>query len=498
MQMGTILVVGIENKQFQKGLEERQYAVITVDSIESVLDVEEKFEFMLIRDTLLTDIEQCDFENLYFSNNSTSCAILCKNFNSFSKSLLKILKNGTLDIFYDAEIKNGVIYHKIDKSIINAKLNQNFVHMQQESNKKNKLEEELNFRNQILDHEQGVNANILASIKSGLIIFDVKGTIILTNEQAKKLLYNSEADIFGSFYKESLPDEFCEIIKRTINEQSDKNFPGIIKKIKIDDKVFDIYCYHMLNFQRKPNGILLLFNDITEQENMNILLYRSEKLATVGTMLSGIAHELRNPLSIISARIERVIAKNSYDPSWLDKIFSSIQTQTIRCSSIVSNLLDFTRNTATNTGYHKLMDIIDETLTYIDYQNIFNDIIVQKHYIDDLRVFGDRSRFVQIFLNLISNAADAMDGKGTLTIATQQSSVNTTLVEINDTGYGIETESKNKIFDPFYTTKDPGKGTGLGLSIVYKIVQESNGKIWLTSKSGDTSFFVELPSERER
>jgi signal transduction histidine kinase len=215
-------------------------------------------------------------------------------------------------------------------------------------------------------------------------------------------------------------------------------------------------------------------------------------------MLSGIAHELRNPLAIVSARTQRALDKNNYEKEWTNKTFKSIDTQTKRCASIVNNLLNFARNTATASGFHKIKDILDETLSYVNYQNIFDNITVEKKYKDDLFVYGDRSRFVQIFLNLITNAADAMEGKGELIIAAQQSPKASTLVEIKDNGPGIDEKIKEKIFDPFFTTKDPGKGTGLGLSIVYKIVEESNGKIWLSSKPGNTSFFVELPSKKER
>ncbi|MBD3317686.1 MAG: two-component sensor histidine kinase, partial [Chitinivibrionales bacterium] len=113
-------------------------------------------------------------------------------------------------------------------------------------------------------------------------------------------------------------------------------------------------------------------------------------------------------------------------------------------------------------------------------------------------VFGDRSRYVQVLLNLVVNAADAMEGHGTLTLTTERTGDLRVFVQVSDTGPGIPPEIQGQIFDPFFTTKDPGRGTGLGLAIVHKIVQESGGRIWFKTKPGRTTFFVMLPSVKER
>jgi signal transduction histidine kinase len=213
-------------------------------------------------------------------------------------------------------------------------------------------------------------------------------------------------------------------------------------------------------------------------------------------LLSGIAHELRNPLSIISARLDLVLKKKNFEKNNLIKNLNSINSQTIRCASIINSILSFIRNTATSSGYHKINEILEEVLTYVKYQDTFVEIAISKCLKNNLIVYGDRSRYIQIFLNVISNAIIAMNGCGSLTIATKYKQPSYTLIEINDTGPGIENKNERKIFDPFFTTKEPGKGTGLGLAIVYKIIQESNGKIWFKSKPGNTSFYIELPSEK--
>jgi signal transduction histidine kinase len=103
-----------------------------------------------------------------------------------------------------------------------------------------------------------------------------------------------------------------------------------------------------------------------------------------------------------------------------------------------------------------------------------------------------------MFLNIISNASDAMNGKGNLTLRTRSEGKGEVIVEINDSGSGIDPSIKNNVFDPFFTTKEPGKGTGLGLAVVYKIIHESGGEVWFTSEPGNTTFFIKLPTGMNR
>jgi signal transduction histidine kinase len=271
-----------------------------------------------------------------------------------------------------------------------------------------------------------------------------------------------------------------------------------LKKISSDASVNELSLYKMRDSRRVISGVLMLINDITEQENTTQQLYRAEKLATMGTMLSGIAHELRNPLSIISARAQMARAKKNIDNEWLLKNYESIEAQTFRCATIINNLLDFTRYRATQLGLQKVEAVLEETLTYVEYQKSFNDITIQKNYTPGLVIYGDRSRFVQAFLNIIINASDAMNGKGVLTLTSRKEELGWTIVEINDNGAGIDNKVKNRIFDPFFTTKEPGKGTGLGLAVVHKIIHESGGEIWFTSKPGSTTFFIKLPTGKKR
>jgi PAS domain S-box-containing protein len=382
--------------------------------------------------------------------------------------------------------------------VVCSRLNSHFRGLQQDLREKAHLQEEIDLRDHILDHERGLNANIAGSITSGLLIIDLNGCVIMLNDNVRALLKLSAGEYIGSSYSKALRGKMRAIVEDFLKRVRHGPMHHEIKKISVDRMVIEIALYKMRDYHQNVNGVLMLINDITEQENTTQQLYRAEKLATMGTMLSGIAHELRNPLAIISARAQMALVKESWDRDWMVKNYQSIEAQTYRCATIINNLLDFTRYRATQMALHNLDGILDETLTYVEYQNSFDSITIEKQYQPDLVIYGDRSRFVQMFLNIISNASDAMNGKGNLTLRTRSEGKGEVIVEINDSGSGIDPSIKNNVFDPFFTTKEPGKGTGLGLAVVYKIIHESGGEVWFTSEPGNTTFFIKLPTGMNR
>jgi signal transduction histidine kinase len=492
MRISSILTVGIESEQLEKQLEASGYGTVHVQNLESILSVEQPYSMVLIDESRLNGFDPDAAERLYFQNNSVPVAILIHNPDSIDENLKKILCEGTFEPVYAHEINNGFIGGIIDRIFIASQADGNIRLQQQSFREKENLERELNMRDKILTQERIINANIIGSITAGLVIIDNEGSIMLVNDHMREL--TGIGDVLGVPYDSALSPEIVQVVKELLVENRNAFSTGTCR---LKDKYLDISVFRMLDYQNKAGGMLLLTYDVTEREKNNIQLFRTEKLATVGTMLSGIAHELRNPLAIISARAQRGITGSQIDIEKIRKNFDSIEAQAQRCASIVNNLLDFTRHTATSSGRHIAAEILDETLTYVDYQNIFDDISVIKKYEPELMVWGDRSRYVQVFLNIITNAADAMNGRGTLTISASKNGPQHILVEINDTGPGIDPENGKKIFDPFFTTKETGKGTGLGLAIVFKIVQQSGGTVWHESKPGSTSFFIKLPSNRD-
>jgi two-component system, NtrC family, sensor kinase len=224
-------------------------------------------------------------------------------------------------------------------------------------------------------------------------------------------------------------------------------------------------------------------------------LARTEKLTALGEMAAGVAHEINNPLGGILLYSNLVLEDIPEDSPARENI-QKIIYQTNRCKGIVQNLLDFARTPTGDLLPLKINNVIKTSLDLVKDQAMFHGIAIKTSLAEDLpEIMGDRARLEEVFINLFINAADAMKGKGLLTITTGLSSNNSIKILVSDTGEGIDKESLQHIFEPFFTTKEPGTGTGLGLSIVYGIIRKHNGFIDAESESGKgTTFKIFLPA----
>jgi signal transduction histidine kinase/CheY-like chemotaxis protein len=227
-------------------------------------------------------------------------------------------------------------------------------------------------------------------------------------------------------------------------------------------------------------------------------LLQAEKMAALGQTISGVAHELNNPLATIHSWAERLTERDTLDPAvrrGLDTILSESQ----RAARIVRNLLTFARKRQTTRAMVDVNQVVRETLALRAYeQHVSNVTIIDALAAGLPQVFADGHQVQQVLLNLIINAEQAMlsaNGRGILVVRTWHDTAQQAVVlEINDDGPGIPDDLQPKIFDPFFTTKEVGQGTGLGLTVAYAIIQEHAGRIRLESRLGrGASFFVELP-----
>jgi signal transduction histidine kinase len=226
-------------------------------------------------------------------------------------------------------------------------------------------------------------------------------------------------------------------------------------------------------------------------------LLQAEKMAALGTTISGVAHELNNPLATILTWAER-LTERDLDPS-AHRGVETILREAERAARIVRNLLTFARKRHTTRTMVDVNHVVRETLSLRAYEQRVTNISV----IDALAsgippVFADPHQIQQVLLNLVINAEQAMlttNGRGTLMVRTWQNPDHESIVlEVNDDGPGVPEDVRTKIFDPFFTTKEVGKGTGLGLTVAYAIVEEHGGRMWLVSEPGEgASFYVELP-----
>jgi signal transduction histidine kinase/ActR/RegA family two-component response regulator len=254
-----------------------------------------------------------------------------------------------------------------------------------------------------------------------------------------------------------------------------------------------------------PVRVEALVRDVSERKKLDDetrdiyhQLLQAEKMAALGQTISGVAHELNNPLATILSWAERLSHRPTLDDS-VRRGLETILSESERAARIVRNLLTFARKRQTTRAMVDVNQVVRETLALRAYEQRVTNVAVLDALAAGLpHVFADGHQIQQVLLNLIINAEQAMlsaNGRGILVVRSWHDAPHESVIlEINDDGPGIPDEMQPKIFDPFFTTKDVGKGTGLGLTVAYAIVQEHGGRIRLESAAGKgASFYVELP-----
>lgn len=253
-------------------------------------------------------------------------------------------------------------------------------------------------------------------------------------------------------------------------------------------------CSPMQDDDGRVVGIVAVGRDLTERRRLEAQLIQSAKMASLGVMAGGIAHELRNPLGIISASAQLQLERSD-DPELRDEAAQKIYAATERASLIIENLLKFARPQDEGMRQVDIRAVLEETLALLGHQMSLQKVTLRRRLHRDLpRVYSNSELLQQVFTNLILNACNAMPLGGTLTVTTRTTGWGEVMIRFGDTGRGIPPEHLPKIFDPFFTTMPVGKGTGLGLSICYSIIQHLQGTIEVESEVGQGStFIVRLP-----
>ena len=235
-----------------------------------------------------------------------------------------------------------------------------------------------------------------------------------------------------------------------------------------------------------------------ELQRVQDQLIRAGKMAALGELAAGVAHEINNPLTGVLTFSSLMLKKVDENHPW-KKDLENIVQQTTRCRNIVRGLLDFARQRKPDKKEWDIHTLVDRTVTLVENQARFQNIKIAKEFKTNIpMLFLDGDQIQQVFMNIIINAADAMTGDGgTLTIKTNMKE-GMAEVSFTDSGCGIAKEHLSKLFDPFFTTKETGKGTGLGLAISYGIIQSHGGDIEVESQVGKGSIFrIKLPIEKQ-
>ena len=360
-----------------------------------------------------------------------------------------------------------------------------------------KVEEKLQRSNSFLK-------NLIKSAVDGVVGADQKGNILIFNEAAEKISGYSAQEAMSSLnIRDLYPKGVAREILRKL--RSDKyGGKGKLKQCHVDcigkDGVpVPINLNASIVYENdKGMATIGFFHDLREElkikkklEKTRIQLLQAEKMSSLGELAAGVAHQLNNPLGSIVLFTKLIIEDYELEDN-LKNDMERILADAERCGHIVKELLEFTRQTNYQMEKCNVNKALERTLLLLENQTIFHNIEIKKRMFENLPLISaNEQQLNHVFMNIILNAAQAMDGKGTLTISTNfLKDVQCLEIRVSDSGPGIPEDILPNIFDPFFTTKDEGQGTGLGLSLVYGIVENHGGVVAAESKPGETTFII--------
>jgi two-component system NtrC family sensor kinase len=349
---------------------------------------------------------------------------------------------------------------------------------------------------------------IITGSPIAIVVVDPNGNIVLMNPAAEELFGYSNREAVATLCASKLyPEGVAAGMARRLK---DKRHGGIGKlpatNTTIVNSTGDEIPVEVTASTIYEDGdeiaTIGIYTDLREKlavekklEDTRARLAQSEKMASIGQLAAGVAHELNNPLTGILFYADMKLASMDADDPEREEVASVIEDVN-RCKGIVKNLLVYSRQSNPTKETIQLNSIIDKSLSLIRDPKVFNNIeIIREDVADGILVHVDRNQICQVVINLIMNALSSMGGAGRLIFRAYRDEVrHNACLEIEDNGCGISEEHLPRIFDPFFTTKPTGKGTGLGLSTVYGLIKENKGHIEVkeTSAKG-TTFKMELP-----
>ncbi len=331
---------------------------------------------------------------------------------------------------------------------------------------------------------------------------DAQGRFTYWSPQIRNLTGYSPEELLGHSAYERLihPDDVGEFrsVLRQMTQEGREEYVLRHRALRRDGST--LHMEVSVRPRRDRAGGLIKYGgvarDASEQMRLQTQLIQSAKLSAIGQMISGVAHELNNPLTTVMGYTQLLLACDLDDDVKAD--LERIYADALRAQRIVQNLLTFARQKKPQRSPTDVNEVIERALTLRRHQLNLDDVEVHVELAEDLPwTMADGDQLLQVFLNVINNAHQAMsqgDGGGVLTIRSALIGAQSIRVTFTDTGPGIPHEVLDKLFDPFFTTKEIGAGTGLGLSVSHGIIQEHGGHIWAESEAGQGArFVIELP-----
>jgi len=363
------------------------------------------------------------------------------------------------------------------------------------------LKKALNEDRKSLLHKLEINQQYLKALlygsDSAIMIVDENEQLIAWNNGAERIFGYKEEEILGKDSSYLLPNESYHSELKKI--QKEVSLKGRLKINETERKTKDgriiPVTLNVTKLEGENNsygGRSIIINDVTEVKTLQKQVDQSEKLAVIGQLAAGVAHEIGNPLTAISSVVQLLQRKS--DEEYVNSQLSVIKENIDRISRIVRELVDFSRPPKYEETESDITDIVKTAMGIVKYDKRVKKVDFKADLASNLtKVNVVPDQLLQVFVNILINALDATEGNGKISVKSYQNE-NNIFVEIEDNGCGIHENILNKIFDPFFTTKDVGKGTGLGLSVSYGIISKFGGKITAESVPDNYSrFIVQLP-----
>ncbi|MDI6889570.1 MAG: ATP-binding protein [Thermodesulfovibrionales bacterium] len=366
------------------------------------------------------------------------------------------------------------------------------------------LKKEVEEKTKELRKSEDLYRSLVENAEDIIFTVDREGKFLSMNRYGYNFLNKGHEDIMGFNIAELFHDEEAGLQLKTIERVFETNVSrNLISKVRVNGS--EHWLSTIFSGLQDENGnvisVLGIARDITERKKVEEQMYHTEKLASVGTMAAGVAHEINNPLAIILGFTEMLTEKVPQDSEFYE-ILKTVEKQGLNAKRIVENLLSFARFSEPKEEEVDINENIEAVLAVEGNTLTLNNIFVERDIAESLpMVKGDPGEVQQVFFNIISNAISAMKGGGILKIVTRAVDGGRSVeIRISDTGWGIKKEHRAKIFDPFFTTKKVGEGTGLGLTISYALVTKHGGSITFETKTKEesektgTTFIITLPA----
>jgi len=351
---------------------------------------------------------------------------------------------------------------------------------------------------EFLNYQKLKFESVIKNSHDGIILLDSHLKIDLINPVGRKMLRCLTSSKNGKDKLTKLGALSLSNIWTELTENKLDTYREEIHAINKSNRTFNATFTAVKNARQLVTGLIVNLHEITELLQTQEQLMQSSKLASLGQLAAGVAHELNNPLTTMIGYAQLIAMKNK-SPEWAENL-NKIIADGKRAKTIIENMLEFSHSQKPKKELVDINKTIHDTITLLGKQLVIHNIELVENYALNLApVYCDRGQIQQVFLNLLQNAFDAIviTKKGDkITIKTKHSSEKNLIVEVHDNGPGMPEDVRQRVFDPFYTTKPPGQGTGLGLSISYKIIQRHEGKIQVSSEQGKgTTFTITLPTK---